>query len=82
MKINEIHYTFCTKTLKFCVFTYTYSINFNSDANFSIIKEKYSPTKTINLCLMGKYFMLLHCFHLNLNELKLSKRKNPVSPLH
>ena len=44
-----------------------------------MIKEKYSPTKTINLCLMGKYFMLLHCFHLNLNELKLSKRKNPVS---
>ena len=26
------------------------------------------------------YFMLLHCFPLNLNELKLSKRKKPVCP--
>ena len=65
---------FCAKSLKFSVF-YTYRINFNSDANFSMVKEKCSPTKTINLCLIEKYFILLHFFHLNLNELKLSKRK-------
>lgn len=29
---------------------------------------------------MENYFMLLHCFPLNLNELKLSKRKKPVCP--
>lgn len=52
---------------------YIYSVNFNSDTNFSMVKEKYSPIKTVQLCLMEKCFMLLQFLNVNLNEVKLAK---------
>lgn len=44
-----------------------------------MIKEKYSPPKTVHLCLPEKHFMLLQFLYLNLHELKLSKAKKSVS---